>query len=119
MTNTLALFGFTILLVAGQLFFKKLGLELRGQPLGNGALRLLTSPTLYAAFALYGVATLLWIWVLSRVPLSRAYPYAALGVVLVPLASTLMFGERVRPGFWFGTALIVAGIAITQIEAGH
>lgn len=115
MTNTLALLAFTLLLAAGQLLFKKLGLELRAEPAG-GAWRLLFSPVLYAAFSLYGFATLLWIWILSRVPLSRAYPYVALGVVFVPLASLLFFGERVRPLFWVGTGLIVMGIIVTQMD---
>ena len=115
MTNTLSLLAFTLLLAAGQLLFKKVGLELRAESTG-GAWRLLFSPMLYAALFLYGVATVLWIWILSRVPLSRAYPYVALGVVIVPLASLLVFGERVRPAFWFGTGLIVAGIIVTQMD---
>ncbi len=110
MINTAALLCFTFLLAAGQLLFKQTGLELRG-----GVMRVLTAPAFYAALALYGVATLLWIWILSRVPLSRAYPYVALGVVLVPLASMMMFGEQVRPGFWLGVGLIVGGIVITQL----
>lgn len=119
MTDTLSLLAFTLLLAAGQLLFKKVGLDLRGGPPGAGVLRVLGSPSLYAAVVLYGFATILWIWILSRVPLSRAYPYVALGVVLVPLASLLMFGERVGPGFWFGAALIVAGIIITQMGMPH
>lgn len=115
MTNTLSLLAFTFLLAAGQLLFKKVGLELRGESAG-GIWRLLLSPALYAALVLYGVATLLWIWILSRVPLSRAYPYVALGVVFVPLASLLFFDERVRPAFWLGTGLIVAGIIVTQMD---
>lgn len=115
MTNTLSLLAFTFLLTAGQLLFKKVGLELRGEA-GGGVWRLLLSPALYASLALYGIATLLWIWILSRVPLSRAYPYVALGVVLVPLASILIFGERVRPIFWLGAGLIIVGIIVTQMD---
>ena len=115
MTNMLSLLGFTLVMAVGQLLFKKVGLDLRGVPLKTGVTRVLANPALYAALALYGAATLLWIWLLSRVPLSRAYPYMALGVVVVPLASMLVFGERVRPGFWLGIALIVAGIVVTQI----
>lgn len=114
MIDTLSLLAFTLLLAAGQLLFKKAGFELRGGPLGAGVLRVLGSTAFYAALSLYGIATILWIWILSRVPLSRAYPYVALGVVLVPLASLLIYGERVGHGFWLGAALIVVGIIITQ-----
>jgi len=115
MIDTISLLGFTLLLAAGQLLFKKVGLDLRGASLADGVLRVLGQTTLYAALALYGVATLLWIWILSRVPLSRAYPFVALGVALVPLASIVMFNERVRPAFWIGVILIVIGIIVTQL----
>ncbi len=116
MTNTLALLGFTIMLAAGQLLFKKVGLQLQGSQPATAVQNILAAPEIYAALALYGAATILWIWILSRVPLSRAYPYVALGVVLVPLASILVFGERIRPAFWLGAALIVAGIIVTQVK---
>jgi drug/metabolite transporter (DMT)-like permease len=35
-------------------------------------------------------------------------------VIIVPLLSTLIFGERVTSTYWLGTALIVAGIVLTQ-----
>lgn len=116
MTNTFSLLAFSILLGAGQLLFKKVGLGLRGRTMGEGMVQLLFSPTLYIALLLYGAATVLWIWILSRVPLSQAYPFVALGVILVPIASMLVYGERVRPFFWIGAVLIVCGIAITQIN---
>ncbi|MCU4161132.1 EamA family transporter [Acidiphilium sp. AL] len=115
MINTLALLAFTILLALGQLLFKKVGLELRGISLTDGILRILGRPAIYAAGLLYFIATVLWIWILSRVPLSRAYPYVAVGVGLVPFLSIFVFGEHVRPSFWVGVVLIMAGIIITQL----
>jgi drug/metabolite transporter (DMT)-like permease len=44
----------------------------------------------------------------------QAYPWVAAGVIIVPLLSTLIFGERVTSTYWLGTALIVAGIVLTQ-----
>ena len=71
-------------------------------------------PLLYAALALYGVATLLWIWILARVPLSQAYPWVAVGAFIVPLLGWWLFGERPAPIFWLGVLLIVGGVAVTQ-----
>lgn len=119
MTNLICLLCFTFILATGQVLFKKMGLVLHGLPLREGAMRVLLSPTFYASLLLYGFATLLWIWILSRVPLSRAYPFVALGVVLVPLASIYVFGERVRPNFWLGVALIFAGIIVTQFGSSR
>jgi multidrug transporter EmrE-like cation transporter len=38
----------------------------------------------------------------------------SLGVVLVPAVGVMVFGEQVRPVFWVGAGLIVAGIVLTQ-----
>ncbi|ABQ31610.1 MULTISPECIES: EamA family transporter [Acidiphilium] len=115
MIDNLILLLFTLLMASGQLLFRKVGLDLRGHSLASGVPVLLRAPALYAALALYGIATLIWIWILSRVPLSRAYPYVALGVVLVPLASRAVYGDAIRPIFWLGALLIVAGILVTQL----
>jgi len=69
------------------------------------------------ALILYAAATLLWIWILSRVNLSLAYPWVAVGMVIVPLLGWLVFGERVGSIFWLGVAFIVIGVGLTQYAA--
>ena len=115
--NTACLMLFTISLAGGQFLFKTVGLAMRGLPLRDGAMRVLQLPALYAALAVYGGATLLWIWILSRVPLIEAYPWVAIGMVLVPLIGWFVFNERVAPLFWLGVALILAGVLLTQLAA--
>jgi len=115
--NMIGLAIFTVMLAAGQLLFKKAGLAMRGLPLRDGLLGLAQLPAFYAALVLYGVATLLWVWLLSRVTLMQAYPWVAAGVVIVPLLGAAVFGERVAASYWIGAALIVAGIVITQYAA--
>jgi multidrug transporter EmrE-like cation transporter len=56
-------------------------------------------------------STVCWLYVLRVAPLSRAYGLNSLTYVLVPLASILVFGERVRPLHVVGMALILVGIA--------
>ena len=72
-----------------------------------------TMVLLVAAFALYGVTTLAWVWVLQRMDLGRAYPLTALAFVLVPIGGYLFLGERFGLQYLFGVALIVAGIIVT------
>jgi drug/metabolite transporter (DMT)-like permease len=115
MTNTLSLACFTLMLAAGQLLFKRVGMVMSGLPPAAALLLLLRQPLLYAALTLYGAATLLWIWILSRVPLSQAYPWVALGVFIVPLLGWWVYGERVTPIFWLGVVAIVGGVVLTQI----
>lgn len=105
---------FTLMLAAGQFLFKQVALTLRGQSIADGLLSLPRQPALYAALGIYGFSTLLWLWILSRVSLMQAYPWVAIGVIIVPLMGRYMFGERTAPSFWFGTAFIAVGILLTQ-----
>lgn len=114
MTNIVSLLTFTLMLAAGQLLFKRVGLSIHGLPLAQGLVSMLREPALYQALALYGVSTFLWVWILSRVPLSLAYPWVSVGVAVVPLIAWWFFGERPLPIFWLGVALIMVGLLLTQ-----
>jgi drug/metabolite transporter (DMT)-like permease len=105
-----------VMLAFGQVYFKRVGLTLRGHSGLEAITLVLQAQSLYFALILYGAATLLWIWILSRVNLSLAYPWVALGMVM-PLLGWLMFGERVGSMFWLGVAFIVVGVGLTQYTA--
>ena len=49
---------------------------------------------------------------LSRASLSFAYPFAALGYVIIVAASILFLDEHVAPLGWAGVACIVVGILL-------
>ncbi len=91
---------------------------MRGQSLLDGYWLIVRMPSLYLALALYGVSTVLWIWILSRISLSRAYPWV--GVVIVPLIGRYYFGEQLHPLFWVGVVLVFTGILLVQgaVSAG-
>lgn len=67
---------------------------------------------MFAAMALYGVTSLVWVLLLRHVELGRIYPFMALAFVLVPLASHLMFGEKFSPAYFAGVALIMSGLLL-------
>lgn len=71
-----------------------------------------TAGILLAAFALYGLTTIGWVWSLQKLPLGRAYPLMALAFILVPIGSHFIFGERFQPMYFVGVALIAVGIVI-------
>jgi multidrug transporter EmrE-like cation transporter len=71
-----------------------------------------TATTLFFALALYGITTIAWIWVLQKLELGRVYPLMALAFVLVPIASHFIFGEQFKVQYFFGVALIMAGIVV-------
>ncbi len=63
---------------------------------------------------LYGVATLLWIYVLSYMPLSQAFSFYAVVFVIVPILSFALFGEDVfNWRYIIGTCLIITGVLLT------
>src|SRR6478609_7757214 len=74
------LVAFALLLSTGQVLFKQAAVVGNGKPfhltLFNGWVA--------AALVLYAIATGLWVWVLRTTPLSVAYPFVALGFILVP-----------------------------------
>lgn len=101
---------FPVAIAAGQILFKRAAGQLQAG--GSWLLDLARLPTMWVAIALYAGATLLWVRILTTIPLSRAYPFVALAFVLVPAAGYLFFNEAITPKYALGTALIVAGVIV-------
>lgn len=68
--------------------------------------------TLFSAFALYGITTIAWVWVLQKIELGKVYPLMALAFVIVPIGSHLFFGEKFQPQYFLGVAIIIIGIIL-------
>lgn len=68
------------------------------------------NPYLFAALAIYGGATLAWIYMLRQVPLNLAYPLFALSFLFVPLLSLIIFSEPFTLRMLAGSAVIVFGV---------
>lgn len=58
----------------------------------------------------YVLGTLVWLLVLSRLPLSLAYPCLALGYVIVAILSKYLFGETITFLRWLGIITVCLGI---------
>lgn len=102
-----------IMIAAGQVMFKRTSERLLART-DAGFLSIAFDPVFIAALALYGTATLLWIYVLKTVPLSYAYSFMALTFVIVPLLSLVFLGESLSWRYAVGSALIIAGLIVTQ-----
>ena len=79
---------------------------------GSSLKALFSSGLVWAGLALFGVSAVVWLFALSRASLSFAYPFAALGYVIIVLFSIFVLHEHVPPLRWAGVALIVAGIVL-------
>jgi len=102
---------------AGQVLLKR-GVTALG-PLGSAtrgargiARRLFGNVPLLAGMAIYFLSAVLWLYGLSRVELSYAYPLLALNMILVTFGARYILKERVSAFRWAGIALIAAGVAL-------
>ena len=113
----LQLVSFTFLMSLGQILFKKTALSLainsnESLNLLDGIIKALTVPWLYMALCVYGIATIFWLYILQRIPLSLAYPFSAFAMVMVPIIAVYIFGERLSWSYWIGVLFIFTGIII-------
>jgi len=61
---------------------------------------------------IYAVATVAWIFALSRLPLNLAYAFTALTFILVYAGSAMLLHEQIRPWPLLGVALIATGFLL-------
>jgi drug/metabolite transporter (DMT)-like permease len=71
-----------------------------------------TNLTFVGALGLYGLGTLLWVYILSSAALSKTYPWMALSFVLTPLFAAAFLSEPISARFIIGTFIIILGILV-------
>lgn len=112
--NTVACLFLAASLAGGQVLFKFAAIDIQ-QRVGRSWLSVMWSPWLISALIVYGISTILWLWILAKMPLSRAYPFALLGTAAVPVLANLVFGESLPPLYLAGVVLVLLGLLIIQI----
>lgn len=100
------------MIAIGQLLFKSAAAQWKFDGLAWSSVTGFLSPIMIAALALYGVATVLWVYVLRTAPLSAAYGVFALAFLIVPVLAHFFLGEPLTPNVLIGGAIIVAGILV-------
>ena len=100
-------------LAVGQLLFKATALAWASEKTLFST-RVMT--WLLPSLAVYGLATLAWIWVLRNAALKTVYPFMALAFVIVPIGAFYFFGERITPMYCVGAALIMLGVIVTAMN---
>lgn len=71
-----------------------------------------SSPWIWAGITVYAVSAMSWIAVLSRLPLSLAFPALSTGYVAVIFLSSILFGESLNGWKVAAACLIVAGVSL-------
>lgn len=82
---------------------------------GSLALRAATSPWVLLGLVVFGISAVAWLAALSRVPLSVAYPFNALGYLVILTASVVVLHERANAFTWLGSLLVVSGLLIVVL----
>lgn len=72
---------------------------------------MVANPYVLLSFLSLGVALLLWLVVLSVMPVSQAYPMLSLSYIVVMLLARWLFKEQISLQHWLGAGLIMLGIS--------
>lgn len=89
----------------------RLGMRTAGAQQGSLLVRAATNPAVLGGLVVFCVSAVLWLWVLSKVPLSVAYPFNGLGFLVILLASHVFLGERLRSWSVVGATLVAVGVS--------
>ncbi len=97
-----------LLLVGGQLLWK---LSLSRFPLKSAQSlpTVILQPYMLLGCLLYGVATIVWFYALSRYDLSRIYPMQSIAYVIGAFCGVLLFKETISGQQVLGMALLTGG----------
>jgi drug/metabolite transporter (DMT)-like permease len=82
---------------------------------GSLAFRAASSPWVLLGLVVFGISAVAWLAALSRVPLSVAYPFNALGYLVILTASVVVLHERANVLTWLGSLLVVSGLLIVVL----
>ena len=112
--------GLPVLSALFQASTKMLAAEMRHTPFSWSWLVQAThSPWAVAVLLSELLSFVLWLNVLTNVPLSKAFPITAVAYIAIELMSWTLFKEPVMPLQIIGSALILAGVWFVSIASEH
>ena len=95
----------------GQIMFK-VGMKDKNISSILDILQVIFSPVIFCAIIIYGMTTILWLYILNRVDISFAYPIQSLAMPIVCACGVIMFGESLTITKLIGIIVITIGIII-------
>ncbi len=79
-------------------------------------LKLFLDPWVISAFVGAFLASLCWMAAMTRLPLSKAYPFTSLTFVMILILSSVFFNEPITLTKVLGLAFIICGIVISSLR---
>lgn len=83
------------------------GLE---QPLFQLAYQVALNPFLVLGMSLYAASIVIWLYVLSKIEVSIAYPFQSIGYIIAAVIALLFLGENITLARATGIALVCGGL---------
>ncbi len=105
----------SLLMATGQILWK-LGVSNTIIESLNDLAQLIISPFVLLGLFVYGVTTLLWLYILNQAPLSYVYPIQSLAFVFILFASFFIFHESIPYTRWIGVFVICIGVYIVSMR---
>lgn len=83
----------------------------------DGVTAALFSPLIWLGLTIYGVSVAMWLWVLSKVDLSVAYPFVGVSFLVTMAFGFFLLNENVTMTRIAGTLLIGVGCVLVARSA--
>jgi len=112
---TLALFALAFATLVGRELCFKVAAD-QALRRGGAASSSLARPAFWLGLAVGAAAIVTWVLVLQHAPLAVAYPIMASTYAGVPVASALLFRERLTRSQIVGVGLVTAGVACVLLS---
>lgn len=104
---------------SGQVMLKR-GMQIASARVASSGGSLLTSaatsPWVLIGLVVFAISAVAWLATLARVPLSVAYPFNALGYLVILTASIVILHERANVLTWLGSLLVVSGLVVVVLS---
>lgn len=119
MANIALLVSYSFVLALAQLLFKRAALLVwQDNPHGmlQYGLGLLSEWTFWLAGTILVGLMFAWGWLISFIPLAKAYPFIVLAIVFTGFMDRLLFNQPVFWNFFVGSGIIVLGLIVVAYK---
>ncbi len=102
-----------LIMASGQLLFKRSADFINANLDLHFPMCYVVNPWFYIAISLFMISTFVWTQVLTKIPLSVAYPIVSFAYILTVLGASVFFHEQINTQGILGVLLIMIGITLT------
>lgn len=104
-----------VILAAGQILFK-VGVKDKVFNSVYAIIKTVFSPPILSGLTMYVFSSMLWLYILNKMPLSHVYPIQALAFPLVLILTKIIFDEHIPTLRWVGIIIILFGVALVAVS---